>query len=144
MLEDRKQTYARLRAVLMRIFQLVPGEDRPIRILYLAEPWFELLAGKHLGLYSITWNVPGYLQPTIPVMALTAASYQTIAELWDNRFNSANVRAFQQFAGVPEFVIRSQTCCYVGGCDLLGQPRLIASTPPVPALTPLDLRKTGD
>jgi hypothetical protein len=128
----------KLRQMLTAAFQQIPTEDRPIRIVYLAERWFHQLAGAHLGIYSITWDVPGYTQPTIPMMALTEASYRTIAELWDNRFAHSAVHAFQKFTGVPEFIIRSQYGCYTGYCNLLGAVSLVGPSPAINDTLPLE------
>ena len=137
MLESNRQQNARLRTTLMQVFQAVPVEDRPIRLLYLAERWFKRLAGGHLGVYSLTWDVPGYAQPTIPMMALTEASYHAIAELWDAQFARPAVRAFREFSGVPEFIVRGQHNCHLGWCDLLGTPKMVTA-PAISALEPSD------
>jgi hypothetical protein len=109
-----------IEAVLRSLLEQLPEKERPVQMCWLWSPYFDICYGASKQLYSLTWDIPGYTQPTIPVMRALTADIRTVLDLDDPRFQHSHVHAFQDAVGVPEFLLRGQTHLWIGYRNLLG------------------------
>lgn len=126
-----------IEVVLRSFLEQLPVSERPVQMCWLWAPYFDTCYGATKQLYSITWDLPGYTQPTIPVMRALTADIRTVLELDDPRFQHSHVCAYQDTVGVPEFLIRGQHHLWIGYRNLLGGTNLCC------APHALDMREIG-